>query len=248
MGDFIKANGDPKDFNRWKVANTKLAMMAGELRQGGLKRVLDKGDFDPSTVSRMLTSSNPEEARLLFTNLGREGRANARLLLLQNAAQKAFDPNTGTVNPNTFAREIGRLKSNFSQFFGGAEAKRINGLVAALNATRRAQEAQFAPRTGERLVPFATAGSFGWGGTLLGFDPVTGLASSAAFGAARRVYESAPVRDLLLRIGNATGSERAKLIADLTQRISAASATTGAAQAVAPEPGPPEGAIMVKPQ
>lgn len=248
MGDFIKANGDIRDFNRWKVANTKLAMMAGELRQGGLKRVLDKGDFDPTTVSKMLTSSNPQEARLLFTNLGKNGRANARLLLLQNAAQKAFDPNTGVVNPNTFAREVGRLKSNFSQFFGGAEAKRINGLVAALNATRRAQEAQFAPRTGERLLPFATAGSFGWGGTLLGFDPATGLASSAAFGAARRLYESAPVRDLLLKIGNATGSERAKLIADLTQRISAASATTGAAQKVSPEPGAPEGAIMVGPQ
>lgn len=248
MGDFIKANGDIRDFNRWKVANTKLAMMAGELRQGGLKRVLDKGDFDPTTVSKMLTSSNPQEARLLFTNLGKNGRANARLLLLQNAAQKAFDPNTGVVNPNTFAREVGRLKSNFGQFFGGAEAKRINGLVAALNATRRAQEAQFAPRTGERLLPFATAGSFGWGGTLLGFDPVTGLASSAAFGAARRLYESAPVRDLLLRIGNATGTERAKLIADLTQRISAASATTGAAQTVSPEAGPPEGAITVQPQ
>lgn len=248
MGDFIKANGDIRDFNRWKVANTKLAMMAGELRQGGLKRVLDKGDFDPTTVSKMLTSSNPQEARLLFTNLGKDGRANARLLLLQNAAQKAFDPNTGVVNPNTFAREVGRLKSNFGQFFGGAEAKRINGLVAALNATRRAQEAQFAPRTGERLLPFATAGSFGWGGTLLGFDPATGLASSAAFGAARRLYESAPVRDLLLKIGNATGSEKARLVADLTQRISAASATTGAAQTVSPEPGAPEGAIMVRPQ
>ena len=248
MGDFIKANGDPKDFNRWKVANKKLAMMSGELKQGGLKRVLDKGDFDPSTVSKMLNSSNPQEARLLFTNLGKEGRSNARLLLLQNAAQKATDPNTGTVNPNTFAREVGRLKSNFGQFFGGAEAKRINGLVAALNSTRRAQEAQFAPRTGERLLPFATAGSFGLAGTLLGFDPITGFASSAALGASRRLYESAPVRDLLLRIGNATGSEKARLVADLTQRISAASATAGAAQAVSPEPGPPEGAVMVRPQ
>lgn len=248
MGDFIKANGSIRDFNRWKIANTKLAMMAGELGQGGLKRVLDKGDFDPSTVLKMLTSSNPQEVRLLFTNLGREGRANARLLLLQDAAKKASDPNTRVINPNTFAREVGRLKSNFGQFFGGAEAKRVKGLVAALNATRRAQEAQFAPRTGERLMPFATAGSFGYLGTLLGFDPLTGLATSATVGAARQLYESAPVRDLLLKIGNAAGSERARLIADLTQRLSAASATAGAAQAVAPEPGVPEGAIMVGPQ
>ena len=248
MGDFIKANGDMRDFNRWKVANVKLATMAGELRQGGLKRVLDTGEFNPQTVTRMLTSVNPQEARLLFTNLGKEGRANARLLLLQTAAQKAYDANTGIVNPNTFAREVGRLKSNFGQFFGGAEAERVNGLVAVLNATRRAQEAQFAPRTGERLVPFATAGGFGWLGSALGFDPVTGLASSAAFGAAKRFYESAAARDLLLKISKASGSEKGRLVSDFTQRAAAAAAPIAAERAVGPEAGPPEGAIMVKPQ
>ena len=248
MGDFIKANGDARDFNRWKVANTKLAMMSGELRQGALKRVLDQGDFNPATVTKMLTSTNPQEAQLLFTNLGKEGRANARLLLLQTAANKALDINTGIINPSVFAREVGKLKSNFGQFFGGAEAKRINGLVSVLNATRRAQEAQFAPRSGERLVPFATAGSFGWLGTLLGFEPATGLASSAAFGVARRLYESAPARDMLLKISNATGSDKAKLIADFTQRMSAAAAPIAAERAVGPEAGPPEGAIMVGPK
>lgn len=248
MGDFIKANGDMRDFNRWKVANVKLATMAGELRQGGLKRVLDQGEFNPQTVTRMLTSVNPQEARLLFTNLGKEGRANARLLLLQTAAQKAYDANTGIVNPNTFAREVGKLKSNFGQFFGGAEAERVNGLVAVLNATRRAQEAQFAPRTGERLVPFATAGGFGWLGSALGFDPVTGFASSAAFGAAKRFYESAAARDLLLKISKASGSEKGRLVSDFTQRAAAVAAPVAAERIVGPEPGAPEGAIMVGPQ
>ena len=247
MGDFIKANGEARDFNRWKVANTKLAMMTGELRDGALKRVLDKGDFDPETVTKMLTSANPKEAQVLFTNLGKEGRANARLLLLQTAAKRAFDPNTGIVNPSTFAREVGKLKNNFGQFFGGAEAKRIKGLVSVLNATRRAQESQFAPRTGERLVPFATAGSFGWLGTLLGFEPATGLASSAGFGIARRLYESGPARDLLIKIGDATGSEKAKLISDLGQRISAVAAPIAAERVAGPEAGPPEGAIMIGP-
>jgi hypothetical protein len=231
MGDFIKANGNIPDFNRWKVANTKLAMMAGELKQSGLKRVLEKGEFDPSTVTKMLTSNNPNETRLLFTNLGKQGRENARLLLLQNAATKALNRDTGTINPSTFAREVGKMKSGFSQFFGGAEAKRVKGLVDVLNATKRAQESQFVPRTGERLVPFATAGSFGWLGTLLGFDATTGLASSAAFGAARRLYESPQSRDMLLKIANATGSEKARLISNYVQRITAAGAAVGATDA-----------------
>ena len=247
MGDFIKANGDARDFNRWKVANTKLAMMVGELRDGALKRVLDKGDFNPQTVTKMLTSANPNEAKLLFTNLSRSGRANARLLLLQTAANRAFDPNTGIVNPNTFAREVGKLKSNFGQFFGGAEAKRVQGLVSVLNATRRAQESQFAPRSGERLVPFATAGSFGWLGTLFGLEPATGLASSVGFGAASRLYESAPIRNLLIKIGDATGSEKAQLISDFTQRVIASAAPVAAERVAGPEAGPPEGAIMVGP-
>jgi hypothetical protein len=250
MGDFIKANGGEKDFTRWKVANTKLAMMAGELRQGGLKRALDQGEFNPQTVTGMLTSTNPQEAKLLYDNLNSAGRANARLLLLQSAAKKALDPNTGVINPNTFAREANRLRSNFGQFFSGAEAKRVNGLVAVLNATRRAQESQFAPRTGERLVPFATAGSFGWLGTLLGFDPLTGLASSAGVGAAARLYESAATRDMLMRIGKASGSEKARLISDFTQRMTAAAApvvAVGAAN-LNEQPGPPEGAIIVGPK
>ena len=249
MGDFIKTTGNNKDFTRWKVANTKLAMMAGELRQGGLKRVLDQGEFNPQTVTGMLTSTNPQEAKLLYNSLGSAGRANARLLLLQSAAKKALDPNTGVINPNTFAREANKLKSNFGQFFSGAEANRVQGLVAVLNATRRAQESQFAPRTGERMVPYATAGSFGWLGTLLGFDPITGLASSAGVGAAARLYESAATRDMLMRIGKATGSEKARLISDFTQRMAAAAApvaAVGAANMNEPS-GAPEGAIIVGP-
>jgi len=248
MGDFIKANGNMRDFNRWKVANTKLAMMAGELKQGSLKRVLDKGDFNPATVAKMLTSANPQEVRLLFTNLGKNGRENARLLLLQTAAQRALNSDTKVINPTKFAKEVNGLKSNFGQFFGGAEAKRVNGLVAVLNATKRAQESQFAPRTGERALPFLTAGGFAGLGTLLGFDPVTGLASSAAFGAARRLYESPAVRDLLVRIGSAAESEKGKLISDLAQRVSSASSTVGATSAVGPETPAPQGTISVIPQ
>jgi uncharacterized protein YcbK (DUF882 family) len=225
MGDYIKANGTAKDFNLWKVANTKLARTADELRVGGLKNVLNKGEFDPTTVTKMLTGSKPADVRTLFTSLNKDGRESARLLLIQEAAKRATNKETGDVDPNKFAREVMGLSDNFSQFFGASDMRRVKGLAEVLRATRRAQEAAFQPRTGEQLVPIATMGGFGGLGTVLGLSFPQGVALSAAFGASKRFYESQPARDLLLRISQASGSKKAELI---NQFVAGAAATGGA--------------------
>lgn len=235
MGDFIKANGDMKDFNKWKVANTKLATMVGELEQQGLKRVLDKGDFDPDVVRKMLNSKNPNEVRLLFTNLGKQGRANARLLLLQDAAQKAYNSQTQEINPQAFTKAVLGSENGFRMFFGGDEAKKVKGLTALLTATRRAQDANFAPRTGERLVPFATAGSFAGLSTLLGMDFLGGVGIASAFGGARSLYESTPVRNLLIKIGETSGSAQAQLINKLNQMLASSAGAVAAEKVAGPE-------------
>lgn len=228
MGDYIKANGTAKDFNLWKVANTKLARTADELRVGGLKNVLNKGEFDPTLVTKMLTSSKPADVRTLFTSLNKDGRESARLLLIQDAAKRAMNKETGDVDPNRFAREVMGLSDNFSQFFGASDMRRVKGLAEVLRATSRAQEARFLPRTGEQLVPLATMGAFGGVGTLLGLSVPQGLALSAGFGASKRFYESKPARDLLLRISQASGGKKVELI---NQFVAGASATAGAAGA-----------------
>jgi hypothetical protein len=236
MGDFIKANGDMKDFNKWKVANTKLATMVGELEQQGLKRVLDKGDFDPAQVSKMLNSKNPQEARLLFTNLGKKGRENARLLLLQDAAKKAYNAQTGEINPQAFAKAVTDKDSAFRMFFGGEDAKKVKGLTALLTATRRAQDANFVPNTGAKLVPYAAGGTVGQLATLLGFDFGTGVGLAAGFGAARSLYESAPVRNLLVKIGQTSGNAQAELINRLNQTLAASAGAVTAEKVAGPEP------------
>jgi hypothetical protein len=228
MGDYIKANGTAKDFNLWKVANTKLARTADELRVGGLKNVLNKGEFDPTLVTKMLTGSKPADVRTLFTSLNKDGRESARLLLIQDAAKRAMNKETGDVDPNKFAREVMGLSDNFSQFFGASDMRRVKGLAEVLRATSRAQSAQFLPRTGEQLVPIATMGGFGGLGTVLGLSFPQGVALSAAFGASKRFYESQPARDLLLRISQASGNKKVELI---NQFVAGAAATGGAAGA-----------------
>lgn len=228
MGDFIKANGTAKDFSLWKAANTKLARTADELRVGGLKNVLNKGEFDPTLVTKMLAGSKPADVRTLFTNLSKDGRESARLLLIQDAAKRAMNKETGDVDPNKFARAVADMSDNFGQFFSGSDLRRVNGLAEVLRATSRAQAAQFLPRTGEQLMPLATMGGFGGVGTLLGLSFGQGVAMSAAFGAAKRFYESKPARDLLLRISQASGSKKAELINQFVAGATAAGAAIGA--------------------
>ena len=225
MGDYIKANGTAKDFNLWKVANTKLAQTADDLRVGGLKNVLNKGEFDPTTVTKMLTGSKPADVRTLFTSLNKDGRESARLLLIQEAAKRATNKETGDIDPNKFSREVMGLSDNFSQFFGASDMRRVKGLAEVLRATSRAQTSPVLVRTGEQLVPFAAAGTLGGLGTSLGLSFPEGVALSAAFGAAKQFYESKPARDLLLRISQASGSKKAELI---NQFVAGAAATGGA--------------------
>ena len=233
MGDYIKANGTDKDFNLWKVANTKLAQTADELRIGGLKNVINKGEFDPTTVTKMLTGTKPADVRTLFTSLNKDGRESAKLLLIQEAAKRAMNKETGDVDPNRFAREVMGLSDNFSQFFNASDMRRVKGLAEVLRATRRAQEAAFQPRTGEQLTPVMAMGGLTGAGTVLGsllgmgtaVSAGTGLAMSAGFGVAKRFYESKPARDLLLRISQASGSKKVELI---NQFVAGAAATGGA--------------------
>lgn len=225
MGDFIKAAGGDRDFALWKTANTRLAEMAGELKVGGLKGALNRGEFDPSTVTRMLTSSRPEEVRMLFRNLNREGRENARLLLIQEAGRRALNTETNIVDPNKFAREIGKLSDNFGQFFNASDMRRVQGLADVLRATSRAQSAQFLPRTGEQLLPFGAAGFVG--NFIPGLGAMEGAALATAFGASRRFYESRPARDLLLRISQASGSRKMELINQFLAGAAAAGGVQG---------------------
>lgn len=230
MGDFIKANGTIKDFNLWKAANTKLARTADELRVGSLKNVLNKGEFDPTLVTKMLAGSKPADVRTLFTSLNKDGRESARLLLIQDAAKRAMNKETGDVDPNKFARAVADLSDNFGQFFGASDLRRVNGLAEVLRATSRAQSAQFLPRTGEQIMPIAAVGGLGGLGTILGLSFAQGAGLSVAFGAAKRFYESKPARDLLLRISQASGNKKVELINQFVAGASAAGAAAGASR------------------
>lgn len=221
MGDFIKTNGQRRDYDRWRVANRNLSELAGELEIGVLKNALAKGDATPEVVRSLLFSTKPSDMRALYRNLSDEGKRNARTAVLQEAFQKAGG-NFEDLSPDRFKQSLIRLGSQVGVFFSGQDLKAVEGLVRILKMTERAGQAGVSPPTGVQAVPVVGAALLtdllgGSGGALVGGATIGGVA---------RIYESAAVRNALLKIpqvaaGSAEEAELIKRILDATRALKA---------------------------
>jgi hypothetical protein len=220
MEAFITATGQRRDVTKWKLSNKRLADLAGELDMGALKSVLRSGDVTPEVVDRLLFSKKPSEVSQLYSGLTQNGRSNARTAILSRAAEKSYyqlEDGTRMFSPEKFNAEIKRLQPQIGVFFRGDDLKQVEGLSRALTLTRRAGEAGVATATGQEAVPFVAGGVLA---DLLGTMGAT-IAAAGGIGATARLYESAPVRNLMIQLGRtAPGSaEQAALAKRLTSVI-----------------------------
>lgn len=223
MESFITKVGERRDVAKWKIADKRLQEMAGELDMGTLKSVLKRGEATPEDINKLLFSKKPSEVRQLYSGLTPTGRANARAAILSRAAEKATaDVAEGAVvSPDKFANEVKRLGTSVGVFFNGDDLKQIEGLTRVLNITKRASEASAAPPTGvQTAIPVGAAAlSSFFGGGLSGF--IATLGAAGGVGLAARAYESAPIRNLLIKIPQtvAGSPEEAALIKRLVATI-----------------------------
>jgi hypothetical protein len=185
MGDFIKTEGGRTDYIRWKIGNKNLSDMADELRDGTLKKVLNKGDITPEKVRELLFSQNKSSIQRLYDNLDSTGRATARAAVIRKAVDKAGGLDDFT--PNRFLTQIKKLEDETGIMFKGDEKRQVEGLTRALAFTKRAGEFAANPPTGAQFVPFGI-GAAGTAAAVVGTT------------AAVRAYESKPVRELLLKL------------------------------------------------
>jgi hypothetical protein len=218
MEAFITQVGERRDVTKYQVANKRLADLAGELDMSTLKSVLKRGDETPEVIANMLFSKKPSEVRQLYASLTPAGRASARSAILARAAEKSTaDVAEGTVvSPDKFANEVKRLGTSVGVFFNGDDLKQVEGLIRVLNITKRASEAAAAPPTGvQAAIPVSAAAlSSFFGGGLLGFLGTLGAAGSV--GVVARIYESAPIRNLLIKIPQTvTGSKEETALLNL---------------------------------
>lgn len=194
INSFIKTNGDRRDFTKWQVANIRLSEMAGELKNSTLKSTLKRGDTTPEVVNAMLFSAKPSDIKALYSNLTPAGRSHARIAILDDAIKKAGG--IDSLSPEKFRSQLEKRGESVNVFFRGEEKKQIDGLLRALEITKRAGEFAAHPPTGAQL--YAPVGAavltdlFGGMGA--------GLVSGATIGGMARVYESTTVRNILQKL------------------------------------------------
>lgn len=212
MGDFIKANGDRRDYLKWKVSNARLSDMMDDVNKTALESVLRKGDATPEVVYNMLFSQKPSEVAQLYRNLSPAGRANARSAIVTRAIEKAGG--IDNVSPDRFANQVRDLGKSINVFFSGDDLKRVQGLARVINLTKRASEAAALPPSGvQNFYAMLGIGGAGLGGGLPGAVATAGAMGTV--GAAARLYESGAVRAMLakfpqLRSGSAEEAELLK--------------------------------------
>ena len=221
MGAFIKANGERRDFDKWNISNRQLSQMAGELELGVMRNALAKGEATPEVIRTMLFSAKPSDVKSLYRGLSAEGKRNARTAVLQEAFNKVGG-NFENLSPDQFKRQLTRLASPIGVFFSGEDLRAVEGLVRTLRATERAGQAAVSPPTGVQAVPVVGAAVLT---DILG-GAGAGIVGGATVGGIARLYESAPVRNLLLKIPQvkAGSPEEMELVKRLTAALRAESA------------------------
>jgi len=182
---------------------------ASDIQKTKLKNILSKGEILPDKVNAMLFSRSPAEADILYQSLDQAGRKNARAAIFG----KAFEIAQGS--PDKFLAEMNRLrfkdgtgKSTIDVFFKGENKKQLDGLIKYLDSTREASAAALNPATGQRLTALAPTALGGIGLTAGGgVGAAIGVGSYFGVGALASIYESAPVRNLMVKMaGTPKGS------------------------------------------
>ena len=226
MGDFIKANGNKRDFTKWAVANKRLSNLAGELDKTALKSALNKGTATPEMVRGLLFSKKPSDVKSLYKNLTPEGRKTARAAVLQEALSKsAVDTATGqTISPAKFATQVSKMGNQVGILFSGRDLTAVRGLTRALNLTQRANDAAVSPPTGVQAIP--AIGAAALTDILGGFGAALGGAGT--IGGAARVYESRPVRNALIAMAKTKrgSTEEAQILKRVIATAQAAKASS----------------------
>lgn len=193
MGAFIQANAGDDALNAWKQSNDELAAMAGELDARAFRNVLQNAETTPENVASLLFSKKPSDVRRLYANLSQAGQSKAQAAVIYEAIRRAGG--IEDISPQRFANVLRDFGRTTGIIFGN-DAPRIEGLVRLLKATQRSSEAAAAPPTGVQSSQFVGGASLV---ALLG--PWWAAGVSGVAGLAARLYESAPVRNLLLKLG-----------------------------------------------
>ncbi len=235
MGRHIQQFGEAGDFSKWRAANAALSDFATDLENSTIKRVLKNGSVTPEEAKTLLFSKKPSEVRALFGSLSEEGKSNARALIVQDMVEKSGG--IDQLSPAKFTTQLKQAAKKIGVAFEPTEVARLDGLLRALQFTRRADQAAVTTMSGQQLLPYAVTGAATY------MEPATGLAMSVIMAGAR-MFETKATKNLLIALSRTAPGSKAEqnVLGSLTRIVSQQSGRKGgeAGEAITESMAPPE--------
>lgn len=220
MTEFISSNGARNDLTKWKVANKRLAESIGDLENTAFKSALNKAETTPEQVLNLLLSKKPSDSAMLYKSLTPKGREFAKAAIVNQIANKAGTTDAGIVggraySPQAFVNELERLGPSVKSFFKGDDLKQLEGLSKAITLTQRASQAGVSTASGVQAVPLVAASGLGQMFAGSGFfgSLLASAATAGTVGGAARIYESAPVRNAMIKLAQSPANTPKEAIA-----------------------------------
>jgi hypothetical protein len=200
----IAKNAGPEALAKYQSAQKVLAPMAQDLKDfAELSMALNQGDKRMGAVINMMNNTDPKVAKKLYDNLSAQGQATMRAAVVTDVANKAGG--LENLSPEKFLTQVKAKAKQLSVVMDKEDMTRLRNLQRALKVTANASQAALAPPTGVQSVPFLAGG---------GLVAALGTSGAAAVGfgagALARAFESAPVRDLLMKMPTVKPGSRAE--------------------------------------
>lgn len=197
MVDFAR-NNDRQAAADWLQSNRVFATELENARRTELRRAFNSANTTPEKILPLLRGGVRSDLERLNRSLTPQGQRSARAAILYDAlAESGYFADPLNANPDRLANALKRQNrlQAVDVFFSGADKDALQGFVRLLDATRKAQQAGVVTPTGQQLVPLAIGGA-------AFAEPVMTALSTATLAGIGRFYESAGMRNFLLKLNN----------------------------------------------
>ncbi len=185
---------------RWLSATVEEKRLVEQMESKSLKDLIETGRVDQQLIRRVAQRGNAKELKLLYDNMGPEGINAARQQILKNAMRYGGWRRVPAGEANVNAQKVlnfmekDNIEAQLNIFFPDEAAQReLGGIMEYLKMTAQAEDIG-------KGVGMAAAGGFGQ--TMA--DGVN-LALGGLIGFIGHGYQSAPIRNLLLRLYHIKG-------------------------------------------
>ncbi|EGI6030641.1 DNA transfer protein [Salmonella enterica subsp. enterica serovar Mgulani] len=186
----------PQDAAKYLKSNSDFANIYNKVLNKRISNTLNKAssEYTPELINTVVFSRKPSDIKRIWSALDDKGKDAMRAAYISRISERAGD------SPAKFLTEVNKLKSQsggeiYNTIFSGRHMKELDALHDVLGLTSRSDSANVVTQTGQAL---ANPLRIGAGVSTLG----TSLAGEAGYGLAIRIYESKPVRNMLLRLAS----------------------------------------------